>query len=182
MQITATALPGVLILEPKVFADERGFFLESFSQRAFDAAVGQGFTFVQDNHSRSQRGVLRGLHYQVPPHAQGKLVRVVRGSTFDVAVDIRQGSATFGRWFGATLDAASNRQMWIPAGFAHGFLALEDDTHFLYKTTDYYARDCERAVRWDDPAIGIEWPNVGGAPLLAAKDAAAPPLAQAETF
>jgi dTDP-4-dehydrorhamnose 3,5-epimerase len=182
MQVTPTALPGVLILEPKVFGDERGFFFESFNQRAFDAAVGQAVTFVQDNHSRSQRGVLRGLHYQVQPHAQGKLVRVARGRAFDVAVDIRRGSATFGHWFGATLDATSHRQMWIPAGFAHGFLSLEDDTHFLYKTSDYYARDCERAIAWNDPAIGIDWPDLGSAPLLAAKDAAAPRLADVDTF
>ena len=182
MQVAPTPLSGLLILEPKVFADERGFFLESFNQRAFDAAVGHAVTFVQDNHSCSQRGVLRGLHYQVAPRAQGKLVRVVRGSAFDVAVDIRRGSATFGRWAGVTLDATSQRQMWIPAGFAHGFLALEDDTHFLYKTTDYYARDCERAILWNDPAIGIDWPQLGGAPLLAAKDADAPPLAHAEPF
>ena len=182
MQVTPTALPGVLIFGPKVFADERGFFLESFNQCAFDAAVGQPVTFVQDNHSRSQRGVLRGLHYQLPPHAQGKLVRVVRGSAFDVAVDIRKDSATFGHWFGTTLDAVSHRQMWIPPGFAHGFLALEDDTDFLYKTTDHYAKDCERAILWNDPAIGIDWPAVGSAPLLAAKDNAAPRLAQAQTF
>jgi dTDP-4-dehydrorhamnose 3,5-epimerase len=182
MHVTVTALPGVLILEPKVFADERGFFFESFNQRAVDAALGYGVTFVQDNHSCSQRSVLRGLHYQLPPHAQGKLVRVARGSAFDVAVDVRKGSATFGRWVGATLDTTSHRQMWIPPGFAHGFLALEDDTHFLYKTTDYYARDCERTIAWNDPAIGIDWPALGSAPLLAAKDAAAPLLAQAETF
>jgi dTDP-4-dehydrorhamnose 3,5-epimerase len=180
MQVSATPLPGVLILEPKVFGDERGFFFESFNQRAFEAAVGERVNFVQDNHSCSQRGVLRGLHCQLPPHAQGKLVRVVRGSAFDVAVDIRKGSATFGRWFGATLDATSHRQLWIPPGFAHGFLALEDDAHFLYKTTDYYARDCERAIAWNDPAIGIDWPDVGSAPLLAAKDAAAPRLADAD--
>jgi dTDP-4-dehydrorhamnose 3,5-epimerase len=181
MQFTATPLPGVLMLEPKVFADERGFFLESYNQRAFDAAVGLAVAFVQDNHSRSQRGVLRGLHYQLPPHAQGKLVRVVCGSAFDVAVDIRKGSATFGRWFGATLDASSHRQMWIPPGYAHGFLALEDDTHFLYKTTDYYARDCERAIAWNDPAIGIDWPLPQGiAPRLALKDAAAPAIAAAD--
>ena len=182
MQTRATPLPGLLILEPKVFGDERGFFLESFNQRAFDAAVGHSVNFVQDNHSCSERGVLRGLHYQLPPHAQGKLVRVVRGSAFDVAVDVRRGSATFGRWFGVTLDATSQRQLWIPPGFAHGFLALEADTHFLYKTTDYYARDCERAIVWNDATIGIDWPALGGAPLLAAKDAAAPPLAQADTF
>ena len=182
MSIAVTALPGVLILEPKVFGDERGFFMESFNQRAFDAAVGVHVEFVQDNHSRSQRGVLRGLHYQLPPHAQGKLVRVVRGSAFDVAVDVRRGSPTFGRWAGVTLDAQRHQQLWIPAGYAHGFLALEDDTHFLYKTTDYYARECERAVRWDDPALGIDWPLAGQAPRLAAKDAHAPGLADAETF
>jgi dTDP-4-dehydrorhamnose 3,5-epimerase len=181
MQATATALPGVLILEPKVFADERGFFFESFNQRAFDAALGHGVTFVQDNHSCSQRGVLRGLHYQLSPHAQGKLVRVVRGSAFDVAVDIRKASATFGRWVGVMLDATSHRQMWIPPGFAHGFLALEDDTHFLYKTTDYYARDCERTIAWNDPAIGIDWPLPPSvAPCLAPKDEAAPAMAAAD--
>jgi dTDP-4-dehydrorhamnose 3,5-epimerase len=182
MQITPTALPGVLIVEPKVFADERGFFLESFNRRAFAAAVGEDVEFVQDNHSRSQRGVLRGLHYQLPPHAQGKLVRVVRGSAFDVAVDIRRASPTFGRWVAVTLDAASQRQMWIPPGFAHGFMALEADTDFLYKTTDYFARDCERAIAWDDPGLAIAWPDLGMAPLLAAKDAAAAPFALAETF
>lgn len=180
MQVTPTALPGVLILEPKVFGDARGFFMESFNQRAFDEAVGRRVEFVQDNHSSSTRGVLRGLHYQLPPHAQGKLVRVVKGSAFDVAVDIRRSSATFGRWIGATLDARSHRQLWIPPGFAHGFLALEDDTHFLYKTTDFYARDCERAIVWNDPALGIDWPALGMAPLLAAKDAGAPTLAAAE--
>jgi len=182
MQATPTALPGVLILEPKVFADDRGFFMESFNQRVFEAAVGESVVFVQDNHSCSQRGVLRGLHYQLPPHAQGKLVRVVRGSAFDVAVDIRRGSPSFGRWAGAVLDAQGLRQLWIPPGFAHGFLALEDDTHFLYKTTDYYARDCERAIAWNDPSIAIDWPAIDMAPLLAAKDAAAPNLTEADTF
>ncbi len=180
MKVTPTALPGVLVLEPKAFGDERGFFMESFNQRAFDEATGHHVAFVQDNHSCSTRGVLRGLHYQLPPHAQGKLVRVVKGSAFDVAVDIRRGSPTFGRWVGATLDARSHRQLWIPPGFAHGFLALEDDTHFLYKTTDFYARDCERAIVWNDPALGIDWPALGMAPLLAAKDAGAPTLAAAE--
>ena len=182
MQATATPLPDVLILEPKVFGDDRGFFFESFNQRAFDAALGRHVDFVQDNHSRSARGVLRGLHYQLDPHAQGKLVRVVRGSAFDVAVDIRRASPTFGRWFGLKLDAASQRLLWIPPGFAHGFLALEDDTHFLYKTTDYYSKDCERAIIWNDAALGIAWPELGMTPLLAPKDAAAPPLAQADTF
>ena len=182
MKVTPTALPEVLIVEPKVFGDERGFFMESYNQRAFDAAVGRHVEFVQDNHSCSARGVLRGLHYQLPPHAQGKLVRVVRGSAFDVAVDIRRGSPTFGRWVGVTLDARDHKQMWIPPGFAHGFLALEDDTHFLYKTTDFYARECERSIVWSDPAIGIVWPDASRAPMVAAKDAAAPPLASAETF
>jgi dTDP-4-dehydrorhamnose 3,5-epimerase len=182
MKVTATALSGVLLLEPDVFGDERGYFLESFNQRVFNDAVGQAITFVQDNHSCSQRGVLRGLHYQSPPHAQGKLVRVVRGSAFDVVVDLRRSSATFGRWAGLMLDGTRHRQLWIPSGFAHGFLALEDDTHFLYKTTDYYARDCERAIAWNDPAIGVDWPLAGAAPLLAAKDAAAQGLGAAETF
>ena len=182
MQVTTTALAGVLVFEPKVFGDERGFFFESFNQRAFDAAVGGHVAFVQDNHSRSARGVLRGLHYQLDPHAQGKLVRVVQGSAFDVAVDVRRASPTFGRWIGVTLDARSQRQLWIPPGFAHGFVALEDDTHFLYKTTDYYAKDCERSIAWNDPAIGIVWPDLGIAPLLAAKDAAAPALAQADVY
>jgi len=182
MQVTPTPLPGVLIIEPKVFGDERGFFLESFNQRAFDAAVGTHVEFVQDNHSRSVRGVLRGLHYQLDAHAQGKLVRVVQGSAFDVAVDIRRSSRTFGQWFGLTLDGKSSKQLWIPPGFAHGFLALEDDTHFLYKTTDYYAKDCERAIAWNDGTLRIDWPDLGMSPLLAPKDAAAPPLARADTF
>jgi dTDP-4-dehydrorhamnose 3,5-epimerase len=182
MKVTPTELPGVLILEPRVFGDARGFFMESFNQRAFDAALGVHVDFVQDNHSLSQRGVLRGLHYQLPPHAQGKLVRVVRGSVFDVAVDIRRGSPTFGRWVGAVLDAKVHRQMWVPAGFAHGFLALEDDTHFLYKTTDFYDQASERAVAWDDPALAIAWPLQGATPILAPKDAAAPRLASADLF
>lgn len=182
MKVTPTALPGVLILEPKTFVDARGFFMESFNQREFEAAVGYAVTFVQDNHSRSQRGVLRGMHYQLPPHAQGKLVRVVRGSAFDVAVDIRRTSPSFGSWVGFTLDAVAQRQLWIPPGYAHGFMALEEDTHFLYKTTDYYARDCERAIAWDDPAIAITWPDLGATPLLAPKDAMAPRLADAQTF
>jgi dTDP-4-dehydrorhamnose 3,5-epimerase len=182
MEVRTTPLPGVLVFEPRRFGDDRGFFMESFNQRVFDAAVGTHADFVQDNHSASQRGVLRGLHYQLPPHAQGKLVRVVRGSAFDVAVDIRRGSATFGRWWGLMLDARDHRQLWIPPGFAHGFLALEDDTHFLYKTTDFYAKDCERSIASNDPAIGIEWPALGMAPLLAPKDAAAPSLTAADLF
>ncbi len=187
MKLIPTTLPGVVIVEPAVFGDERGWFCESHNQARFDAALAAiGLPaprpFVQDNHSCSQAGVLRGLHYQLPPHAQGKLVRVVRGSAVDVAVDIRAGSATFGHWVGMELSAANRRQMWVPEGFAHGFMALEDDTHFLYKTTDVYAKDCERSIRWDDPAIAITWPLPAGLtqPLLAPKDAAAPLLAAAD--
>jgi dTDP-4-dehydrorhamnose 3,5-epimerase len=182
MKVLPTALPGVLILEPTVFRDERGFFLESFNQRSFDQAVGRHVEFVQDNHSCSRRGALRGLHYQVAPHAQGKLVRVVRGSAFDVAVDLRRDSPTFARWVGVTLDAQQQRQLWIPPGFAHGFLALEDDTHFLYKTTAFYARECERTIAWNDPTIAIDWPQLAAAPLLAEKDAKGAAMAQAELF
>jgi dTDP-4-dehydrorhamnose 3,5-epimerase len=187
MRLVQTAIPEVLILEPAVHRDERGWFSESWNEARFNAALlamGQSVPrrFVQDNHSCSKAGVLRGLHYQLPPHAQGKLVRVVRGAAFDVAVDIRRGSPTFGRWAGALLNAQNQRQLWIPEGFAHGFLALEDDTHFLYKTTDVYARDCERSLLWNDTAIGIRWPLPAGlsAALVAAKDAAAPPLALAD--
>lgn len=182
------ALPEVVLAEPTVFADERGWFIESYNAARFEQglkALGlpPAGPFVQDNHSCSQAGVLRGLHYQLPPHAQGKLVRVVRGKAWDVAVDVRRGSPTFGRWTGAELTADNRRQLWIPPGFANGFIALEDDTHFLYKTTDVYAKDCERSIRWDDPAIGIAWPLPDGrAPRLAAKDAEAPGLAQAEVF
>jgi dTDP-4-dehydrorhamnose 3,5-epimerase len=185
MKFSPTRLPDVVVIEPAVFSDERGWFMESFNERKFRDGLGAlGLPlprpFVQDNHSCSAQGVLRGLHYQLPPHAQGKLVRVVKGSAFDVAVDIRPGSATFGQWAGVLLDAKDHRQLWIPEGFAHGFLALEDDTHFLYKTTDVYARDCEGALAWNDPAIGIEWPAIAGiAPRLAAKDAQAPVLSQA---
>jgi dTDP-4-dehydrorhamnose 3,5-epimerase len=187
MKLLATSLPGVLLVEPAVFADDRGWFMESFSQPRWEAALRERGepvpgAFVQDNHSCSKAGVLRGLHYQLPPHAQGKLVRVVRGAAFDVAVDIRRGSAHFGRWVGVELSAGNRRQLWIPPGFAHGFVALEDETHFLYKTTDVYARDCERSIRWDDPALGIGWPLPPGwnTPQIAAKDASAPLLAGAE--
>jgi dTDP-4-dehydrorhamnose 3,5-epimerase len=185
MKLIPTSLPGVVIVEPAVFADERGWFMESWQQPKFDAALRElGLPvprpFVQDNHSCSARAVLRGLHYQLPPHPQGKLVRVTQGAAFDVAVDIRRGSPSFGQWTGVTLSAANRRQLWIPEGFAHGFLALEDDTHFLYKTTDVYARDCERAIRWNDPALAIDWPLDGLLPRLAAKDAEAPLLADAE--
>ena len=177
MQVTSTALEGVLILEPKVFGDERGFFMESYSQKLFEQAVGRPVAFVQDNHSRSAKGVLRGLHFQRDPHAQGKLVRVSAGSVFDVAVDIRPGSASFGRWVGVELSAANHRQMWIPAGLAHGFLVTSDTADFLYKTTDYYAPQCEGSLRWNDPAIAIDWPLQGAMPTLSAKDADAPLLA-----
>ena len=187
MKLIPTTLPGVVIAKPAVFGDDRGWFYESHNQARFCAALAAlGLPvprpFVQDNHSCSQAGVLRGLHYQLPPHAQGKLVRVVRGSAYDVAVDIRAGSPTFGRWVGMELSAANRRQMWVPEGFAHGFMALEDDTHFLYKTTDVYAKDCERSIRWDDPGMAIDWPLPKGLaqPLLAPKDATAPLLAQAD--
>lgn len=167
------AIHDVILFEPRVFEDDRGYFFESFNQKLFDEAVGRSVAFVQDNHSASQKNVLRGLHFQTEPSAQGKLVRVVRGAAFDVAVDVRQGSPTFGKWVGETLTGENRRQLWIPEGFAHGFVALEDDTEFLYKVTSFYDRDCDRSLRWDDPTIGIEWPVVG-TPLLSAKDAAAP--------
>lgn len=187
MKFVHSDLPGVLIVEPLVFEDERGWFMESFNEARWETALRERGEpvprrFVQDNHSSSKAGVLRGLHYQLPPHAQGKLVRVVQGAAFDVAVDLRRESPTFGQWEGVELSALNKRQLWIPEGFAHGFLALQDDTHFLYKTTDVYARDCERSIRWDDPAIGIGWPLPPGlkAPLVAPKDAAAPVLDAAD--
>ena len=182
MKVTPTAIPDVLIIEPRVFGDARGFFYESFNQQAFDAATGARLQFVQDNHSRSAQGVLRGLHYQLAPKAQGKLVRVVRGSVFDVAVDIRRGSPTFGQWAGVELSEDNHRQLWIPPGFAHGFLVLSESADFLYKTTDYYSPEHERCIAWDDPAIGVAWPDVGLAPQLSAKDQQGKALAQAEVF
>jgi dTDP-4-dehydrorhamnose 3,5-epimerase len=176
MNVTRTAIDGVLVLEPRVFGDERGFFLESFNQRAFDAAVGAPTVFVQDNHSRSARGVLRGLHYQRAPHAQGKLVRVTQGAVFDVAVDIRPGSATFGRWVGVELSESNHRQLWLPPGMAHGFLVTSERADFLYKATAYYAPDAEGCIAWDDPAIGVAWPDTGVPPRLSGRDAAAPTL------
>jgi len=186
MKFTATRLPEVVIIEPAVFSDNRGWFMESFSQRRFAeglAALGlpPPRPFVQDNESESSAGVLRGLHFQLPPHPQGKLVRVVQGRVLDVAVDIRRASATFGQWAAVELSADNKRQLWIPEGFAHGFVALEDHTRFLYKTTDFYARDCERAIRWNDPTLGITWPQ-DLTPQLADKDAAAPLLADADVF
>lgn len=171
MNVTRLGIPDVLLLEPRVFGDARGFFFESFNQQAFAAATGCDVTFVQDNHSRSARGVLRGLHYQLPPKAQGKLVRVVAGEVFDVAVDIRRASPTFGRWVGEILSADNKRQLWIPAGFAHGFLVLSETAEFLYKTTEYYAPELERGIAWNDPDIGVDWP-LRAEPILSAKDMA----------
>ena len=178
MKFTRLKIPEVVLIEPQAFGDDRGFFFESFSAPKFIEGTGDAVDFVQDNHSRSKKGVLRGLHFQRAPFAQGKLVRVVAGSVFDVAVDIRRGSDTFGRWVAETLSAENKRQLWIPSGFAHGFLALEDGTEFLYKTTALYDRDSEGAIRWDDAAIGIDWPLMDV--LLAPKDAAAPLLAEAK--
>jgi dTDP-4-dehydrorhamnose 3,5-epimerase len=181
MKISATSLPGVLLVEPKVFGDDRGYFYESFSQKVFEAAVGYPVSFVQDNHSLSQRGVLRGLHYQMPPHAQGKLVRVAEGEVFDVAVDIRRSSPHFGKWFGIHLSADNKRQLWIPPGFAHGFLTLSDTAQFLYKTTAYYAPEAERGILWNDATLGIVWP-ISSAPNLSGKDAKGASFHQADFF
>lgn len=180
MNVITTPLEGVLVLEPRVFGDDRGYFFESFNARRFAELTGVTLPFVQDNHSRSAKGVLRGLHYQIQ-QAQGKLVRVTEGAVFDVAVDLRQSSPTFGQWFGTELSAENKRQLWIPAGFAHGFVVTSDFASFLYKTTDYWAPEHERAVRWNDPAIGIDWP-LDGEPQLSGKDLAAALLADAEVF
>jgi len=180
MNIIPTTIPDVLIIEPKVFGDARGFFFESFNQAAFTEATGFNASFVQDNHSRSSKGVLRGLHYQIQ-QPQGKLVRVVRGAVFDVAVDIRRSSPTFGQWEGVELSEDNHRQLWIPPGFAHGFLVLSDSAEFLYKTTDYYAPQFERSIAWNDPSIGIQWP-LDNEPQLSAKDQAGVTLSQAELF
>lgn len=180
IQVTATALPEVKIIELKVFGDARGFFYESFNAREFAEHVGQGIEFVQDNHSRSSRGVLRGLHYQIQ-HAQGKLVRVVEGEVFDVVVDIRKRSPRFGKWVGVRLSVDNHRQLWVPPGFAHGFLVLSESAQFLYKTTDYWYPEHERCIVWNDPEIGIEWP-IEGEPMLAAKDAAGARLSEAEVY
>ncbi len=182
MKATPTAIPEVMLIEPKVFGDVRGFFYESFNQAAFNAATGTAFEFVQDNHSRSSKGVLRGLHYQLPPHAQGKLVRVVRGAVWDVAVDIRQNSATFGQWVGQELTEDNHKQFWIPPGFAHGFVVLSDSADFLYKTTNYYAPQSDRGLLWNDPDIGIAWPDLGMELLLSDKDHKQPLLRNAEVF
>ncbi|MBY0238621.1 MAG: dTDP-4-dehydrorhamnose 3,5-epimerase [Burkholderiaceae bacterium] len=180
MNVIKTPLDGLLVIEPTVFGDQRGFFYESFNAQRFAEQTGATVEFVQDNHSRSAKGVLRGLHYQIQ-QAQGKLVRVTTGAVFDVAVDLRKSSPTFGQWYGLELSAENKRQLWIPAGFAHGFVVTSDVAEFLYKTTDYYAPAYERSVIWNDPAIGIDWP-LDGEPLLSAKDKAGVPLAEAEVF
>lgn len=180
MKATPTAIPDVLVIEPKVFGDARGFFYESFNQKAFNEATGLNLSFVQDNHSRSTKGVLRGLHYQIQ-QPQGKLVRVVRGSVFDVAADIRKGSPTFGHWVGIELSEENHKQLWIPAGFAHGFMVTSDTAEFLYKTTDYYTLEHERCIAWNDPALGIQWP-LTASPSLSAKDQQGRALCEAETF
>jgi dTDP-4-dehydrorhamnose 3,5-epimerase len=180
MQAVSTDLPGVMILEPKVFDDPRGFFFESFNARRFAETTGLQCVFVQDNHSRSQRGVLRGLHYQVQ-QTQGKLMRVITGRVYDVAVDLRRSSPTFGRWVGVHLSAENNRQLWVPEGFAHGFVVLSEFAEVLYKTTDYYTPEHERCIRWDDPTLAIDWP-LDGAPQLSAKDQAGLSFADAPVF
>lgn len=176
MKVTPARIPDVLIIEPRVFGDERGFFLESFNQKAFNQALGREVVFVQDSHSRSTKNVVRGLHWQQAPMAQGKLVRVVQGEVFDVAVDLRKDSKTYGQWVGEILTADNKKQLWIPPGFAHGFLTLSESADFLYKTTEYYSPEHERCIRWNDPAIAIAWPLTGDA-LLSPKDSLAPFLA-----
>ena len=187
MNVIETKIKGLLILEPKVFGDDRGWFMESFNQKAFELALKERELevpqFVQDNHSLSQKGVLRGLHYQLNPYAQGKLVRVVQGRAWDVAVDIRKNSPTFGQWFGIELTAKNHKQFWIPEGFAHGFIALEDNTQFLYKTTNYYNKESEGAILWNDPSIGIDWPlNNIDQVLVSDKDEIASILKDAKLF
>lgn len=180
MRVIKTEIPDLLIIEPKVFGDARGFFMESFNRKSFQAATGLDVDFVQDNHSRSAKGVLRGLHYQIQ-QPQGKLVRVVLGSVFDVAVDLRKASSTFGKWLGVELSEENQRQLWIPPGFAHGFLVTSDSADFLYKTTDYYAAEFERCLAWNDPTIGVVWP-LASEPLLSTKDSAGKVLVDCETF
>ncbi|MFQ2553063.1 dTDP-4-dehydrorhamnose 3,5-epimerase [Aeromonas caviae] len=182
MNIIKTAIPDVLIFEPKVFGDERGFFFESFNHKLFEEAVGYPVTFVQDNHSKSSRGVLRGLHYQLPPHAQGKLVRCVAGEVFDVAVDIRKSSATFGQWVGVHLSGENKLQLWIPEGFAHGFVTLSDTAEFLYKTTNYYCVASDRGIAWNDEQLAVAWPIEGMNLTLSDKDQKQPCFKQAEYF
>ena len=181
MNITETKIPDVKIIEPKVFEDERGFFMESFNQKIWKEKTGLKTNFVQDNHSRSGKKVLRGLHYQLPPYAQGKLVRCMVGEVFDVAVDIRKSSPTFGQWVGAILSSENKLQLWVPEGFAHGFVVLSDVAEFLYKTTDYYAPEYERCIHWDDKDLGVDWP-LREKPQLSSKDAIAPIFQDAEVF
>lgn len=180
MKVTPTRIPDVLIIEPKVFGDDRGFFFDSFNQKAFNEAVGEDITFVQDSHSKSAKNVLRGLHYQIR-QPQGKLVRVVRGVVFDVALDIRQSSPTYGKWVGVELSDDNRKQLWLPPGFAHGFLVISESADFLYKTTDYYAPENERCIAWNDPSIGIQWP-ADGVPQLSTKDMLGKSLVNAEVF
>ena len=181
MKINACSVPDVLLIEPRVFGDDRGYFYESFNQRAFNDATGLSLTFVQDNHSKSARNVLRGLHYQIQ-QPQGKLVRVVAGEVFDVAVDFRRSSPTFGKWVGEILSEKNKRQLWVPPGFGHGFVVLSETAEFLYKTTDYYAPEHERCVVWNDPTLVIEWPLSGAVPLLSGKDSAGLAFLQADMF
>lgn len=181
MKITNTKISEVKIIEPRVFEDERGFFFESFNQKVFEEAVGKAIDFVQDNHSKSSKGVLRGLHYQLPPKAQGKLVRVIQGEVFDVAVDIRKSSPTFGQWVGETLSSKNKKQLWVPEGFAHGFITLSETAEFLYKTTNYYSPDHERAIRWDDKSIAVSWPK-DLTPSTSSKDDKALAFQDAELF
>ncbi|CAM4334179.1 dTDP-4-dehydrorhamnose 3,5-epimerase [Bordetella tumbae] len=181
MNVIRTAIPEVCVFEPRVFDDERGFFFESFNQQTFEDAIGRPVTFVQDNHSHSVRGVLRGLHYQLNPHAQGKLLRVLSGEIYDVAIDLRRGSPTLGQWVGEILSAANRRQLWIPEGFAHGFLVLSDSADVSYKTTDYWDKDSERAIVWNDPQLKIDWP-ASPQLILSAKDLQAGTFAQADLF
>jgi dTDP-4-dehydrorhamnose 3,5-epimerase len=182
MKATPTAIADVMVIEPKVFGDSRGFFYESFNQEAFNKATGLDVQFVQDNHSRSAQGVLRGLHYQLPPFAQGKLVRCTRGAVWDVAVDIRKSSPTFGHWVGAELTEDNHKQFWIPPGFAHGFIVLSDSADFLYKTTAYYAPTHDRCIAWNDTTLAVQWPSTNAALQLSAKDLAGKPFHQADTF
>ncbi len=181
MIYTKLEIPDVILLEPKIFEDDRGFFFESYNHKEFENIVGRNISFVQDNHSSSHKDVLRGLHYQLDPKAQGKLVRIVQGNVFDVAVDLRKGSKTFGKWVGVILSAENKKQLWIPEGFAHGFLSLENSTQMLYKTTDYYAPEMERSIIWNDSNIGIDWNNTK-TPIITNKDLLGKPLNESELF
>jgi len=182
LKTAETHLEGLRVLEPDVHADGRGLFFESYNERSFSEIAGQPMAFVQDNQSRSAEGVLRGLHYQLPPMAQGKLVRAVRGSILDVAVDIRRSSPTFGQWFAIELTEQNRKQLWVPPGFAHGFRAMTDGAEIMYKVTEYYSPECDRSIQWNDPDVGIDWMIGDGEPILSDKDAAAPPLSEAEIF